>query len=169
MHFYDMPISCYLHGMWISHLRVMPHILGTFHFFIVVFVEFACSVWWHWVLPTLCYPPPLHNTGTFLSLAGQIFFRIFQLWRLIFWFHILLQCAIVWWYMLVWLIFWFYWCFVIETLRCCFYVPWHGEVGFLSLVIPIKCESNIYFTFPIFCYLIMFFEYNYEVVCMLFA
>ena len=43
------------------------------------------------------------------------------------------------------------------NLHCSFYVPQHGEVEFSSFVLPIKCESNIYFSFPGLQYLIVFY------------
>ena len=62
----------------------------------------------------------------------------------------------------------FFW-FVMDTLHYYFYVPLHGDMDFLSGTGPIKCESNVYFPFPVFFYLIVFFELTYEAVGMLFA
>ena len=55
-----------------------------------------------------------------------------------------------------------------KKLHFCFYVPWYGEVEFLSFIVPIKCESNVSFYFPEFHYLIVLFKYTYEVVGMFF-
>ena len=56
-----------------------------------------------------------------------------------------------------------------EMLHYCFYIPYHGEEDFLSLVFPIKCDYVVSNPFPIFHYILVFFQYTYEVVIMLFA
>ena len=45
----------------------------------------------------------------------------------------------------------------------------YGEVDFSSFIVPIKCESNVFFSFPFFWYLIVLFEYTYELVVMFFS
>ena len=59
-------------------------------------------------------------------------------------------CAIFWWYMLVWLIFFPDQCLLLESLQSSFDVSWNGDVQFVVLVIPIKREYNIFFTIQIF-------------------
>ena len=74
MHCYDMPILCHLNGMWLSHLGVMPHNVVTFSLStFLCLLDLPVTMLWRCVIPTLGYPPLLHNTGTCLSLARQRF------------------------------------------------------------------------------------------------
>ena len=92
MHRYDMPIPYHLHGTWLLHIGVMPHNLGKFSLFsLFCYLYFPGLKLWHWVLPILCYQPLLRNTGTFLSLPGQIFPDLFS-------FGTSSSGSIYWWY-----------------------------------------------------------------------
>ena len=62
-----------------------------------------------------------------------------------------------------------YWCLGLETLHRCFCIPWHWEADFLAFTIPIKHESNIFFTLPIFFYLVLLFYYTCGVIYMFFS
>ena len=124
---------------------------------------------WIWVLPTLWYSLPFYYKETFFSLAGQKQFRI----RLTLVPHILVLC--------------------IATVRHNL-VVYAGTVDLLVLLV--FCDGNAVFLFlctvakkggifvlfntnkmgaqcifflPVFRYLIVFFEYTYEVFGMLFA
>ena len=110
MHLYDMPVSCHLHGTWLSHLGAKPHNLGIFHF-LHCWVSWICLFWWYCAE---CYQHCDINCSCIIKerychLLENCFFGFIQLRRLIFWFHLLLPCAVFWCYVLVRLIFWFFW------------------------------------------------------------
>ena len=59
------------------HPGMMLHNWGTFLFLSVLCsLDFTAPIWWNWVTPTSCYPPPLHNTGMFPLHDVLMFFWI---------------------------------------------------------------------------------------------
>ena len=142
----------------------------SFFIFIHYCIHYICLLWYYGYE---CYQNfAIHSFCIMKERSCHFLEKIsilIQIWRLIFWFHVLMPCAIICWYMLVGLIFWFYWCFVMETLHCSFYIPCHGNLDFLSFIVPIKCYPTVSFTFPVFRYLIAFFECIYEAVGILFV
>ena len=60
-----------------------------------------------------------------------------------------------------------FWHFMLKSCKDVLDISWHGKVAFTFDVIPIKSDSQILTSFPIYVAVVMFFEYADEMVCML--
>ena len=126
-------------------------------------------MWWHWRLSTLCYPQLLHNTGTFLSLSGQKCFKICPASapHLTVPYNTDMRHSLVVYVgtvdFLILLVF-FYGTAELIFIRT---MAWRG--GIFGPCHFNQTWHQYIFTFPIFYYLVVFTEYTYEVLCMLFV
>ena len=75
----------------------------------------------------------------------------------------LLFCSIFWGNMCMWLVWWSFWSWVVETGECFLYVVWHEDVDSLVFVVPIDCQANVVAAFPLVADGVVFFDGLHEV------
>ena len=131
-------------------------------------MDLPVTMLWRCVIPTLGYPPLLHNTGTCLSLARQRFsdFSTLAPHLLVTWFSSVRHNLVVY-ASTVNILSLMVFCDGNSALLFIRTLVWEGES--FVLYNPNQMWVQCFFSFSVFCYIVVFFGYTYDVVGMLFA